>query len=96
MVITAYTSEVVGTPTKFVLPIVSPQGELISQISDTTIIIEKPQGIVRIASNVRLKLRKTERSRTFNMVPGVEAVPIDAFFVDNVSQVEIEIKVEAS
>ena len=76
--IIAITNEDVKTPTVFVLPIVSQTGEKVIQISENEITIEKPKGIVKISSNTVLKIKETPKERLFNMVPGVEAVPIIA------------------
>lgn len=65
-----------GLPTELVLPIISPSGEVVRQISDTRIEVAKPQGIVVIESNVLMSIKPSEKGRVFNMVPGLEAVPI--------------------
>jgi len=41
-----------------------------------------------------LIISKMSKSRTFNQVPGVEAVPVLAFFNANEKQVEIGIEVK--
>jgi hypothetical protein len=64
-------------PFKLVVPIVSPSHEKVTQVSPTRIEIDKKLGIVVIESNAPMRIKKTERSRVFNMVPGVEAVPVE-------------------
>jgi hypothetical protein len=59
-----------------VLPVISPTGEEVRQISDNIIEIAKPGGTVVIESTAALAIRKTTKGRAFNMVPGCEAVPI--------------------
>ena len=76
--IIATTNEAIKNPTVFVLPIVSPTGEKVTQISENEVTIEKPEGSVKISSNTALKIKETPKERLFNMVPGVEAVPIIA------------------
>jgi len=78
--IAAATSDgsVSDNPAQLVIPIVSPTGEKVRQISDTRIEIDKPGATVVVQSNVPLTIMKTEKERLFNMVPGAEAVPIVA------------------
>jgi len=76
--IIATTNEAIKTPTVFVLPIVSPTGEKVTQVSEYEITIKKPEGTVKISSTTTLKIKETPKERLFNMVPGVEAVPIIA------------------
>ena len=66
--------------TALVLPVVSSNNEKVVQVSDFKIEITKPEGIVVVEANVPLKIKETEKSRIFNMVPGVEAIPILAYF----------------
>ncbi|EMI16941.1 hypothetical protein RMSM_06142 [Rhodopirellula maiorica SM1] len=69
-----------------VIPVVSPSGEPVRQVSDTRIEIEKPEGIVVVESNVPFAIKDTEKGRVFNMVPGMEAVPIIARFPQHANQ----------
>ena len=66
------------TPASLVLPIVSRSGEPVKQVSDTCIEITKPGGTVVVESTVPLKIKHNEKGRVFNMVPGMEALPIIA------------------
>ncbi|WP_136482904.1 hypothetical protein [Cognatitamlana onchidii] len=86
------TNEVIKTPTAFVLPIVSPTGEKVTQVSENEIIIEKPDGVVKITSSSVIKIKDTPKERLFNMVPGAEAVPLIMSFEDK-NQVKIAIQV---
>ena len=61
-----------------VLPIISPSGEQVRQVSARRIEITKPEGILVVESTVPLKIKATGKNRDFNMVPGCEAVPIIA------------------
>ncbi|TWO34502.1 hypothetical protein E1J38_001210 [Seonamhaeicola sediminis] len=90
--IIASTNEAIKTSTAFVLPIVSPTGEKVTQVSEHEITIEKPDGVVKITSNSVIKIKDTPKGRLFNMVPGVEAVPLMMPFEDE-NQVKITIKV---
>lgn len=65
-------------PTALVIPIISPSGEDVRQVTDRRIEIDKPDGTVVIEGNVTLSIKHSEKGRVFNMVPGVEAVPIVA------------------
>lgn len=48
-----------------------------------------------ITANVPLKIKEMAGSRTFNMVPGVEAIPIEAYF-DKETNEALEISVSVS
>jgi hypothetical protein len=89
------TKQDVTVQTAFVLPIVSPNNEVVTNVSDTEITIQKPEGLVTIKANVPLKIKDMAGNRTFNMVPGVEAIPIEAYF-DNETNQGIEISVSVS
>jgi len=91
--IIAKTKEEINEATYFVLPIVSPTKEKVTQLSKNIITIEKPEGIVKIISNNALKIKDIPKSRIFNMVPGVEAVPIITKFENNNTPLEITIEI---
>ncbi|WP_044209158.1 hypothetical protein [Flammeovirga sp. OC4] len=91
--IIAHTDQKIKEKTAFVLPIVSPNNEEVKQLDANTITIHKTDGILKLTSNVPMKIRTTEKKRTFNMVPGVEAVPIDIFFEKNQKTVEVKLEV---
>ncbi len=59
-----------------VLPVISPTGEPINQPSPNTIEIQKPEALVIIEANVPLQMKRMSGERIFNMVPGMEVVPI--------------------
>jgi hypothetical protein len=61
-----------------VVPLVSPTGEKVQIVSDYHIEIMKPEGIVVIESSVPLQIKNNTKGRIFNMVPGMECVPIIA------------------
>jgi hypothetical protein len=48
---------------------------------------------VSIKANVPLLIKEIPRERTFNMVPGAEAIPVMAFFEETAKEVEISIEV---
>jgi hypothetical protein len=73
---------------RLVLPIISPTGEPVKQISPNRIEISKPGGLLIVEANVSLQIKEMEKERAFNMVPGVEAVPIFASF-ENIKVDEI-------
>ena len=68
------------SPARLALPIVSPTGEQVKQISPNRIEINKPKGLLIVEANVPLQIKKMEKERAFNMVPGVEVVPVFAQF----------------
>ncbi|GAA4815027.1 hypothetical protein [Litoribaculum gwangyangense] len=90
--ITANTKEDINSPTAFVLPIVSPTGEKVMQVSEHEVSIEKPIGTVKITSSSVIKIKDTPKERLFNMVPGVEAVPLIMPFEDK-NQVKITVEI---
>lgn len=93
MQIIAQTEQEITSKTAFVLPLISPSGEKVTQERESEIKIQKPKGLVCIKANVPLKIKEMPLSRTFNMVPGVEALPILAFFNQEDKKVEITIEV---
>lgn len=66
------------TGASLIVPIMSPSGEKVKQVSDKRIEIYKPEGIVVVESTVPMAIKASEKGRIFNMVPGMEAVPIIA------------------
>lgn len=81
-------------PVELVLPIVSPTGEKVEQTTPNQITIQKPSGTVILECNAPLGIKKTARDRVFNMVPGVEAVPISAAFEAGVEEIICTIKIQ--
>lgn len=65
------------TSASLTLPIVSVSSETVSQPDAYSVHIQKPEGLVVLKSDQPVKIRKTKRSRTFNMVPGMQALVID-------------------
>ena len=93
MRITTKTAQPIKEKTAFVLPIISPTGEKVLQPNPNEITVQKPEGQVSIKANVPLTIKGIPRERTFNMVPGAEAIPIMAFFEETTKEVEISIEV---
>lgn len=91
--IIASTEQELSLSTSFVLPLVSKHSEEVKQLADNKITIAKPEGLVTVQANVPLKVKEMTQTRTFNQVPGLEALPIVAFFDKNTKQVEITISV---
>lgn len=91
--IVATTNQNIKKETSFVLPIVSPTGEKVEQLSGNEITIEKPDGTVKVSASVPLKIKNTPKGRIFNMVPGMEAVPIIVKFTEDIKQVQITIEI---
>ncbi|KJF43525.1 hypothetical protein [Draconibacterium sediminis] len=65
-----------NTEASLVLPVASVNSEKVIQTTANRIEIVKPEGTVVLESNVPLSIKPTERGRVFNLVPGVEAVPV--------------------
>jgi hypothetical protein len=70
-----------------VLPIVSKSGEKVTQATENRIEIKKDSGMVVVESNVPISIKKTKKERVFNMVPGMEALPIQAFFENDTTEI---------
>jgi len=91
--IKVYTKQEITAQTAFVLPIVSPSNEVVTNVSKNEITIQKPKGLVTIKANVPIKTKEMEGKRTFNMVPGVEALPLELFFESDNKTLELSITV---
>lgn len=65
-----------NSPANLVVPVISPTGEAVRQISPNRIEIDKPEATVVVQSNSEMRIKETPQGRVFNMVPGAEAVPI--------------------
>lgn len=63
---------------QLIVPVLSPSGEAVRQVSETRIEIQKPEGTVVIECNIPLQIKDSDKGRVFNIVPGAEAVPIYA------------------
>ena len=87
------TKQEIKTQTAFVLPIISPSSEVVKVISANEITIKKPEGLVTIKANAPIKTKAIAGKRTFNMVPGVEALPLEVFFQDGNDALELSITV---
>ena len=87
------TKQEIKAQTAFVLPIISPSSEVVKVISANEITIQKPEGLVTIKANAPIKTKAIAGKRTFNMVPGVEALPLEVFFQDGNAVLELSITV---
>jgi hypothetical protein len=74
-----------------VLPVASVNTDKVTQISPQRIEILKDNGTLVLESNVPLWIKPMNRERAFNLVPGVEAVPVYARFNPDVSR-EVVVK----
>lgn len=93
MKIKVNTNQDILQPTAFVLPIISPSNEVVTKISDTELSIKKPQGLVTIKSSTPIKIKAIEGERTFNMVPGAQAVPLEVFFAKGEKEILLTLTV---
>lgn len=87
------TKQDIKEQTAFVLPIISPASEVVTHVSEKEITIQKPEGLVTIKANAPIKTKDIAGKRTFNMVPGVEALPLEVFFQESNIPLEISISV---
>ncbi len=93
MQISASTFQEIKEKTALVLPMVSKTGEKVTQLSPNEMTIQKPNGLVKIKANVPLSIKAMPLSRTFNQVPGVEAIPVEAFIPAGEKEVLVTITV---
>jgi hypothetical protein len=63
-------------PVQFILPVISRATETIAQPDSKTIQITKPNGILTIRTNAPQGFEAIPKERTFNLVPGFEAIPL--------------------
>lgn len=61
---------------RLILPIIATNTETYTQKTPETIVINKDGGILEITSNMPLKMMPMTQKRVFNLVPGMEALPI--------------------
>ncbi|MEM9525437.1 MAG: hypothetical protein AAGA31_02455, partial [Bacteroidota bacterium] len=77
-----------------VLPLISPLGEEIRRLSPEEIVIVKPKGSLRIKASLPITIDETKRERVFNMVPGVQAIPLRVVLPKRINVVECAISVQ--
>lgn len=61
---------------RLVLPLVSAATDKVKRINESTIHVVKPEGTVIVKATGLLQLEEMKRERVFNMVPGVQALPL--------------------
>ncbi len=64
------------TPLQFILPVISRSTEAVTQPDAKTIRITKPNGTLTIRTDAPQGFDALPKERTFNLVPGFEAIPI--------------------
>jgi hypothetical protein len=64
------------TPIQFILPVISSSTEPITQPDAKTIQITKAKGILTVRTTASQGFNPVPKERTFNLVPGFEAVPL--------------------
>jgi hypothetical protein len=63
-------------PMRLILPVIARQYEAIEQMDAQTIRIEKSKGTLTVRTNAAYGFESVPKERTFNLVPGFEAVPL--------------------
>lgn len=76
-----------------VLPVISPTGEKVIQVSENKIEIHKPEGIVVLETNVPMLIKEMEKERIFNQVPGMEVLPVMVAFPKGIKELVCTIQV---
>jgi hypothetical protein len=61
---------------KLILPIISDNTEIYTQKTPQMIVINKKGGTVEVTSNMPMQIMPMTKKRVFNLVPGMEALPI--------------------
>ncbi|MEM9258256.1 MAG: hypothetical protein AAGA62_01345, partial [Bacteroidota bacterium] len=74
-----------------VLPLISQLGEEIRRHSPEEIVIVKPKGNLHLKASLPITIDETKRERVFNMVPGVQAIPIRIPLPVGINMVECRI-----
>jgi hypothetical protein len=74
--ITASADTAPQTPLQFILPVISHSTETIAQPDPKTIRITKSNGTLTIRTDASQGFDPIPKERTFNLVPGFEAIPI--------------------
>jgi hypothetical protein len=64
------------TPLHFILPVISSSSESVTQPNAKTIHITKPNGTLTISTTAPQGFAPIPKERTFNLVPGFEAIPL--------------------
>jgi hypothetical protein len=64
------------TPLQFILPVISKSTESVTQPDPKTIRITKPSGTLTIHTTAPEGFNPIPKERTFNLVPGFEAIPL--------------------
>jgi hypothetical protein len=64
------------TPLHFILPVISSSTEQVTQPDPKTIQIKKPTGALIVSTDAAKGFSPVPAERTFNLVPGFEAIPI--------------------
>ncbi|MCF8362271.1 MAG: hypothetical protein K9G70_06565 [Prolixibacteraceae bacterium] len=93
LIISAKSAENINAPTALVLPIVSQKGEKIEQLTNNEFVIHKMRGKLKLKANVPLSMQNGDNQRIFNMVPGVEAIPIFAYFLKDKQEIDVTLSV---
>jgi hypothetical protein len=74
--ITASLESALSAPTQFILPVISSSAEQVTQPDPKTIRITKPHGTLTIHTDAPQGFDPIPKGRTFNLVPGFEAIPV--------------------
>jgi hypothetical protein len=81
----------VQAPLQFILPVISSSTEQVTQPDPKTIRITKPKGTLTISTTAPKGFAPIPKERTFNLVPGFEAIPIAISMQPN-QQIHIQIE----
>jgi hypothetical protein len=79
------------TPLQFILPVISRSSEAVTQPDPKTIRITKPNGTLTVSTNAPQGFSPIPKKRTFNLVPGFEAIPL-AIPMQSGKQIQIHLE----
>ena len=91
--ITASVDTISQSPLQFILPVISSSAEATTQPDARTIRITKPNGTLIVSTNSPQGFNPIPKERTFNLVPGFEAIPLTIPMQPNQP---IQIQIEAT
>ena len=81
-------------PLRFLLPVVSPHEEAVTQSDAKTVRIRKPKGELLVRTDAPQGFETVPPQRTFNLVPGFKCVPL-AITMQPGQEIRIELSIEA-
>jgi hypothetical protein len=92
--IVASTDTTGPAPTRYVLPIVSPQGEAAERVDTKTVRVKKRGGNLLVRTDAPQGFESQSNERTFNLIPGFECLPLQITMLPG-REIRVELSVES-